>query len=429
MTENESTQTARRPARLWLLAAAVVLAVAGLLARGIWERQSNLSALRSVTDEESVPDVQLISPEPGPATRTLDLPGTIEAWHTAPIYGQVSGYVGTWYKDYGAPVKTGDLLATIITPTLDEQLATSQANAAVAQAKYKLALVTARRWKALSGTEAVSQEVVDVNLANAEAAQAALQAAQDDVARYEALEQFKKVVAPFDGVVTARSTDIGNYVNAAGADAHPTGGGGPTQLFTVSDIHKLRVYVSVPQDYSGMLKPDLTATLSLSQFPDRVFQAKFLTTAQAFDPQTRTVVTELTVDNANDTIWPGSYASVHFVMGGDPNVLVIPEQALLFRAQGMQVALVRPDDTVHLQNVTLGLNLGETVQVVAGLQPGDRLINAPSAATLDGEKVRVVSGAGSTPAGENIKAPQHRAPGEAHTAQSENGIEERTSAP
>jgi membrane fusion protein, multidrug efflux system len=391
MTANKSIQPPRRSARLWLLAVAAILAAGGLLGRGIWERRSNLAQLRVVADEEAVPDVHVISPAPGPTTRTLDLPGTIHAWYSAPIYGQVSGYVGMWDKDYGAPVKTGDLLATIITPGLDEQLATAQANVSVAQANYKLAVVTAARWKALSSTEAVSQEQVDVNVAKAEAERASVQAAQDEVARYQALEQFKRVVAPFDGVVTARDTDVGNYVNAAGANAHSTGGA--TELFTVSDIHKLRVYVSVPQDYSGMLKPGLTATLSLSQFPGRVFDAKFLTTAQAFDPQTRTVVTELTVDNPNCTVWPGTYADVHFVMGSDPNILVIPEQALLFRAEGMQVALVRPDGTVHLQNVKLGLNLGQTVQVVSGLQPGDKLIDDPSAATLEGEKVRVVPGA------------------------------------
>jgi RND family efflux transporter MFP subunit len=224
--------------------------------------------------------------------------------------------------------------------------------------------------------------------------------------------------------VTARNTDVGNYVNATGADSHPIGG--ETELFTVSDIHKLRVYVSVPQDYSGMLKPGLTATLSLSQFPDRVFHATFLTTAQAFNPQTRTVVTELTVDNPKGTIWPGTYTDVHFVIGGDPNVLVIPEQALLFRAEGMQVALVRPNGTVHLQNVKLGLNLGKTVQVVSGLKPGDRLINDPSAATLEGERVRVVPDAAGTSAGEKFQPPQNRASGQVSTAQDGNAVAERT---
>jgi membrane fusion protein, multidrug efflux system len=230
-----------------------------------------------------------------------------------------------------------------------------------------------------------------VNVADADEARAEVDAAQHDVARYQALEQFKSVVAPFDGVVTARNTDVGNYVNATGADAHAIGAA--TELFNVSDIHELRVYVSVPQDYSGMLKPGLTATLSLSQFPGRVFKAHYLTTADAFNPQTRTVVTELTVNNTDNTVWPGTYTDVHFVVGGDPNVLIIPEQALLFRAQGMQVALVRPDGTVHLQSVKLGLNLGQTVQVLGGLKLGDRIVNDPSAAILEGQKVNVVQGA------------------------------------
>jgi membrane fusion protein (multidrug efflux system) len=424
MIGSESTGPARSSVRAWFLAAVGILAVGLLLGRGIWERRSNLAQLRSVADEEAVPDVRVISPQPGPATRTLDLPGTMHAWYTAPIYGQVSGYVGTWYKDYGAKVKTGDLLATIITPSLDEQLATAQANVEVAEAKYRLAVVTATRWKALSGTNAVSQQEVDVNVANAEAQRAAVEAAKDEVARYQALEQFKSVVAPFDGVVTARSTDVGNYVNATGADAHAIGGA--TELFTVSDIHELRVYVSVPQDYSRMLKPGLTATLSLPQFSGRVYHAKYLTTAQAFDPQTRTVVTELTVDNPNDTIWPGTYANVHFVMPSDPDILIIPEQALLFRSEGMQVALVRRDGTVHLQDVKLGLNLGQTVQVVSGLQRGDRLIDDPSAAILEGEKVRVVPGNPSAFGDEKSAFPHDAVPDRLNTAQRDQGVEERT---
>jgi RND family efflux transporter MFP subunit len=239
-----------------------------------------------------------------------------------------------------------------------------------------------------------------VNTANAEAARASVEAARAEAARYQAMEGFKNVVAPFDGVVTARSTDVGSYVNATGAADHSSGPA--SELFMVSDIHKLRVYVSVPQDYSGVLKPGLTATMSLPQFSHQQFHAQFLTTAQAFNPQTRTVVTELTVDNPNNRIWPGTYADVHFVVPGDPHVLVIPEQALLFRAEGLQVAVVRPDNTVHLQNVTLGLNLGKTVQITAGLQPNDRLIDDPSAATLEGEKVRVVPAA----AGDDSSSPQ-----------------------
>jgi membrane fusion protein, multidrug efflux system len=367
-----------------------ILIVAGLVASGIIQRQNHLASLRDVADEESVPQVQVIAPAHGPATRSLQLPGNIQAWYSAPIYAQVSGYVQMWFKDYGAPVKAGELLATISAPGLDEQFEAAKAELAVAQARYHLAAVTARRWKALSGTQAVSQQEVDVQVANAAAEEAQVQAAQHNVARYQALEQFERVVAPFDGVVTSRNTDVGAYVNAAGGDA--SAHGGSTELFSVADIHEMRVFVSVPQDYSAMLKPGLTATLSLPQFPDRQFHATFQTTANAFNPQTRTVVTELLVDNPDHAIWPGTYTDVHFTIPADPNLLIVPEQALLFRAQGMQVALVEPGNTVHLQDVKLGLNLGQTVQVVAGLKPGDRLVNNPSAGLLEGEAVQIVAG-------------------------------------
>jgi membrane fusion protein (multidrug efflux system) len=196
---------------------------------------------------------------------------------------------------------------------------------------------------------------------------------------------------PAQRSIRSRVTDVGNYVNAAGGDV--SSHGAADELFSVADIHEMRVFVSVPQDYSSFLKPGLTATLSLPQYPGRKFEATFDTTANAFNPQTRTVVTELLVDNPDHLIWPGTYADVHFVIPSDPNVLIIPEQALLFRAEGMQVALVGRDDKVHLQDVKLGLNLGQTVQVVSGLKRSDRLIVNPSAGILEGEKVRAVTGA------------------------------------
>ena len=380
----------RRRARGGLLAAVALIVVGGVVAWGIISRSNHVAGLQVLADEEAVPQVQVIHPAPAPATRTLDLPGNINAWYAAPIYAQVSGYITKWYKDYGAPVKTGDLLATIDAPGLDEQFATAKANLAVTQARYNLAAVTAKRWKALAGTQAVSQQEVDVQAANAAAEQAQVAAAQHEVARYQALEQFKNVVAPFDGVVTSRNTDIGAYVNAAGGAASATGGS--TELFSVADIHKMRVFVSVPQDYAAMLKPGLTATLTLPQFPDRVFTAQFATTANAFNPQSRTVVTELTVDNPHGLIWPGTYTDVRFVAAADPNLLIVPEQALLFRAAGMQVAVVGPNDVVTMRDVKLGLNLGETVQIVAGLSANDQIVNDPSAGLLEGEKVHVVPG-------------------------------------
>ncbi len=383
--------SAGRPkSRVGLVALVAVILAIILAAWGLWDRHSHLAQLRTATDENAIDDVQVISATRGPATRTLDLPGTINAWYAAPIYAQVSGYVQMWFKDYGATVQKNTLLAKIDAPSLDEQFETAKANLAVAQARYNLAKVTAHRWSALAGTQAVSQQEVDVQVATATAQKSEVDAAQHEVARYQAMEAFKNVVAPFDGVVTARNTDVGSYVSAAGGDLHSTGGS--SELFSVSDIHKLRIYVSVPQDYSAVLKPGLTATLSLSQFPGRRFHAEFLTTANAFNPQTRTVVTELTVDNPDHLIWPGTYTDVRFVIPTDQDILIVPEQALLFRDQGMQVALVRPDGTVHLQNVTLGLNFGQTVQVVAGLQATDRFINSPSAGLLEGQHVHVVTG-------------------------------------
>jgi RND family efflux transporter MFP subunit len=386
MTNNAWKAVPRHRGRLPVLIG--VLVAAGLAAYGIWSRNDTVAALQKTADDASLPRVQVISPRPGPPERTLTLPGNIEAWYQAPIYAQVTGYVSHWYKDYGAEVKAGDVLATIETPALDAQFAASKANLAVMQARYKLAEITARRWSALSGTQAVAQQDVDVKAADAAALKAQVAAAQQDVARYQALIVFKQLVAPFDGVVTARNTNVGAYVNAAGGD--PTLRSPATSLFTVADIHRMRIFVSVPQEYANILKPGLTATLTRPEAPDKPIQARFLTTGNAVVPSTRTIVTELTVDNANHELWPGTYVNVRFTFPGEPNLLVVPEQALLFRAQGMQVALLDEHDRVHLQNVVLGHNLDTEVQVVAGLKATDKIVGNPSAGLLDGQQVKPV---------------------------------------
>ena len=371
-----------------LLVLVLGLVALGLAAYGIWSRETVLGSLRNRAGDAAIPRVQIVMPQPGPARRSLTLPGNIDAWYAAPIYAQVAGYVRMWFTDYGATVKAGELLATIDSPTVDAQYAAAQANLAVAQARDRLAEVTAKRWQALAGTQAVSQQDVDQQTANATVTRAEVQAAQQQVARYGALVGFKRVVAPFDGVVTARDTDVGDYVNAAGGDVGARGGA--SELFNVADIHEMRVFVQVPQDYADMLKPGLTATLSLPQAPGRQYTIQFLTSANAISPQTRTVVTELTVQNPKHELWPGTYASVHFSLPGDPDILVLPEQALLFRAAGMQVALLDGQNRVHLQNITLGLNLGTSVQVTAGLKKTDRVINNPSLGLLEGETVKAV---------------------------------------
>jgi RND family efflux transporter MFP subunit len=386
-----------------------VAVAAGLAAYGIWSRSDTVAALQKTAEDASLPRVQLVSPKPGPPQRTLTLPGNIEAWYQAPIYAQVSGYVSHWYKDYGAQVKAGDVLATIDTPGLDAQFAASKANLAVVEARYKLAEITARRWSALSGTQAVSQQDVDVKTADAAAQKAQVAAAQQDVARYQALITFKQLVAPFDGVVTARRTNVGDYVNAAGGDA--TLHGAAMALFSVADIHQMRIFVSVPQEYADVLKPGLTATLTLPQAPDKSIPAQFLTTANAVATATRTIVTELTVDNASRELWPGTYVNAHFAFPGEPNVLILPEQALLFRAQGMQVAVLDDQDRVHLQDVVLGHNLNTDVQIISGLKATDKVVGNPSLGLLEGQQVKIVQpAAGYQPGRGNAPTPPFARP-------------------
>ena len=363
--------------------------VAAVLVYGVVEREWSLAAVARVATEQAIVPVQVISPQRGPATRPLVLPGTVHAWYEAPIFAQVAGYVHSWNEDYGARVKAGQLLATIDAPGLDAQYAAAKANLGVAQANYRLAVTTAARWQALAGTPAVSQQEVDVQAAGAAARKAEVEAAAQDVARFAALEGFKHVIAPFDGVVTARLTDVGNYVNAAGGDV--SGRGNSTELFTVADVHAMRVFVSVPQDYASLLGPEITATLHEPSQPGETIQAKFLTTARAFNSNTRTAETELTVDNSKHALWPGTFVEVVFQVPTDPAVLTMPEAALIFRAEGAQVAIVDARNHVHLRNVTLGQNLGTTVQITSGLSPGDKLVNNPPAGLLEGQLVQPVT--------------------------------------
>jgi RND family efflux transporter MFP subunit len=370
---------------------AVVAGVAGfLIIVGLVQRHSAYVQLAQETAHDAVSVVQVIYPQQAPDERELSLPANIAAWYQAPIYAQVSGYVKMWYKDFGAHVKAGDVLAEIDTPGLDAQYAAAQANYNVALARYKLAQITARRWKALQGTQAVSQQEVDVQAANAEAQQAQVEAARHDVERYAALEGFKKIVAPFDGIVTSRMADVGDYVNAGRGDVDSRGNA--TELFSVADVHAMRVFVAVPQDYADIISPRLQADLIVPQYPERTFKARYLATASAFNPNTRTVTTELVLDNKSGELWPNSYATATFHAPADPNQLILPEGAIVFRQEGTQVALVDDSNHVHLVNVALGRDLGTTVEVLRGVKKTDRVINNPSAGLLDGQLVRIVKG-------------------------------------
>lgn len=384
-TDHPSQKRSGARGRIILLVV-VVLAIA-LAAWGIVQRGAHYHSLTGVTEEAAIPPVTLITPQPGPATRQVDLPANLAAWYEAPIYAQVSGYVKMWYKDYGAHVKRGDVLAEISTPSIDAQFEAAKAHYNVILARYNLAVITTQRWTALKGTQAVSRQEVDVQAANAAAQKAELEAARHEVDRFQALEDFKKIVAPFDGIVTSRLVNVGDYVNAGGGNLNSRGTA--SELFSVADVHRMRVFVSVPQDFASVISPKIEAELTVPQYPGSRFRATFLATANAFNASTRTVTTELTLDNGNNLLWPNSYATAHISAPGNPDILILPEGAIIFRAEGTQVAKVI-NNHAHLVNVKVGINFGTTVQILSGITKDDRVVANPTADLLDGDEVRIV---------------------------------------
>jgi RND family efflux transporter MFP subunit len=393
-THIEATQTAgeapakgparhRRRGRVILFVAIGVAVALSIAVVGIVTRNRHEVALTRLTKTEAIPTVAVITPQHSVSGQELVLPGNIDAWYEAPIYARVPGYLKMWYKDYGAHVKAGDVLAEIDTPDLDQELAQTKADLGVEEAKYKLAKVTAERWQNLLKSNSVSVQETDVKAGDAAAANAALVAAQKKVARLEAMESFKKLVVPFDGVVTARKTDIGALINV-GSDHGP-------ELFAVADIHKMRVYVRVPQAQSAEIKLGMSAKLVLPQYPGRTFPAKVMTTANAIDPASRTLLVELDADNPHEELQPGTYAEVHFELPPQPNVLRLPTSALLFREAGLEVAVVGPDDKVELKRIEVGRDLGTQVEILSGIEATDRVINSPPDSITEGEVVRIAS--------------------------------------
>jgi membrane fusion protein, multidrug efflux system len=379
--------------RFWVVAAMIGLAVAAALAGyGIWSRNALVVQLQQTADDAAIPRVQSASPKPGPAEDSLTLPGQVVAWNEAQIYGQVSGYVSQWLKDYGAPVQKGEVLAMIDTPSLDAQYEASKAQLAAAQAQLNIAELTATRYNALTPGLAFSQQAIDTVNATAAAQKAEVASAQENVSHFEAQIDFKKLRSPFAGIVTARRVNVGDFINATGADATLRSAAQPP--FSVGDVSKLRVFVSVPQEYGSDLKPGIKAELQLPGNPGNPIAAQFLTNAGAVERATRTIVTEFVVDNPQkEGLLPGDYVNAKLMLPGNPNILIIPSQALLFRAAGLQVAVIEGGTHVRLQNVTIGRNLGLDVQVVAGLKATDTIVANPSVALLDGQQVKVVQAA------------------------------------
>jgi membrane fusion protein, multidrug efflux system len=399
--------------RFWVVAAMLGLAIAAALAGyGIWSRNVLLVQLQQTADDAAIPRVQSASPKPGPAQDSLTLPGQVVAWNEAQIYGQVSGYVSQWLKDYGASVQKGEVLATIDTPSLDAQYEASKAQLAAAQAQLNIAELTATRYNALTPGLAFSQQAIDTVNATAAAQKAEVASAQENVSHFEAQIDFKKLRSPFAGIVTARRVNVGDFINATGADATLRSAAQPP--FSVGDVSKLRVFVSVPQEYGIALKPGIKAELQLPGNPGNPIAAQFLTNAGAVERATRTIVTEFVVDNPQkEGLLPGDYVNAKLMLPGNPYILIIPSQALLFRAAGLQVAVIEGGTHVRLQNVTIGRNLGLDVQVVAGLKATDTIVANPSVALLDGQQVKVVQaakgyepGGDQSPTGQPPQAPR-----------------------
>jgi len=357
---------------------------------GYWtyENRNDVALLREKTFEPAIPTVAVVSPKPVPATETITLPGNIVGWYEAPIYARVTGYVKMWYKDYGGQVKKGDVLAEINAPDLDAQYAQARADLETERARYKLAEVTAKRWIALRPNHAVSEQSITVQEQNMRAQAAVVNAAEQKVKNIEAFIGFKTIVAPFDGVVTQRNINVGDLVSKEGNLSTPSA---ITNLFTVAVVDMLRLFVNVPASFGPFLQPGLTADVTVPQLPNRHFTGKFLTVARGFDVSTRTAVTVFTIDNQDRALWPGSYAQVQLTAPIDRQAFTIPSTALVFQEHGTQVAVVTEDDRVHLKTITVSKLMDTAVEVAEGISTSDRVVNNPSAALLEADKVRVVT--------------------------------------
>ena len=367
--------------RYALIAVAVALILA---AWGILSRLSARTALERAAANAAIFSVTTAHPSRGPPSDTLVLPGTVQAFYEAPIYARTNGYLRAWYTDIGTSVKKGQLLAEIDTPEVDQQLRQAQADLGTAQANSQLARSTNERWQGLLATESVSKQDADERAGDAAAKGAAEQSAAANLARLRELESFKRVVAPFDGVVTQRNTDVGALINAGQTPGNA--------LFRVADTHRLRIYTSVPQSYAGQIAAGAKAGLVFADRPGKRYEAAVSSTARALDANSRTLQVELQIDNASGELFPGSYAEVHFDLRGVNTALLrVPVNAVLFRSQGLLVATVDPSGHAHLHHITQGRDFGKEIEVLSGIDADDTLIVNPPDSISDGMQVRVVT--------------------------------------
>ena len=361
-----------------------LLAIA-VVAYGIGSRTSQNSRLHDLTEAQALPVVALVTPTHVENESGLDLPGRLQAYISAPIYARVPGYLKDWKHDIGGKVKAGDLLAEIETPDLDQQLMQARAALSVAQANAKLAQITAERWQSLANTDAVAKQDVDQRTFTWNANIAQVKAAQANVDQLVAEEGFKRLIAPFDGIVTARDTDIGALINV--------GAGGGQELFVVSETSKLRVYVNVPQNYVPSVPPGTKATIRVPEHPDKTYSGTVEASAQAVIPSTGTTLMQLIVDNSAGELMPGDYASMHLQIAAPANVLSVPSSALIFDAKGLSIATVKADNHILLKPVSIQRDLGAIIELASGLSPNDRVIENPPDGIGDGALVRLADSA------------------------------------
>ena len=382
--------------RLRQVGGAFALLAIAVVAYGIGSRAAQNSSLHDLTEAQAVPVVAIVTPTHVQNDSGLDLPGRLQAYITAPIYARVPGYLKSWKHDIGSKVKAGDLLAEIDTPDLDQQLMQARAALSVAEANAKLAQITAERWQSLAGTDAVAKQDVDQRNFTWNANVAQVKAAQANVDQLVAEEGFKRLTAPFDGIVTARETDIGALINVGAA--------GGAELFVVSETTKLRVYVSVPQNYVPSVPPGTKATIRVPEHPDKTYSGTVEASAQAVIPSTGTTLMQLIVDNSAGELMPGDYASMHLQIAAPANVLSVPSSALIFDAKGLSIATVNADSHVVLKPVSIERDLGAIIEIASGLSPNDRVIENPPDGIGNGTQVRVAAAAsGAAVAGQTTK--------------------------
>ncbi len=359
-----------RPVKVGRAILLVLLIAAAVAATGVVGRRKDNESLAKWTQEQAIPTVALVAPQAGGEVRELVLPGNVEAFYTASIHAQVSGYVREWRKDIGAKVQQGDVLAVIDTPELDQSISVAESELNRAKANLALANVTAQRWNSLRASAAVSQQTADEKTADARARAAEVDAAQAGLDRLKAQKAFAKIVAPFDGVVTVRNVDVGSLVRADAASGN--------ELFAVSDVHQMRIYVPVPETYAAEVKDGMTATLELPEYPDRKFDAKVETTSHGIDQKSRTLLVELIADNKDGALFPGAFTRVHFQLPADPNAVRVPASALIYRDNAIQVGVLGEGNRVNLKIVQIARDLGTEVEITKGLSKDSRIVANPS---------------------------------------------------